>query len=77
MTIEGRPYLGPDNTYEKQRKDRMGDCIGDYLTDESVSPQQCHEEMLSEVEEWIVYHRANLDKALKLKSLLTGSTRND
>ena len=72
MTIEGRPYLGPDNTYEKQRKDRMGDAIGDYLTDEKVSSRQAYEEILSEVQEWIDYHRKFLTKAETLKELMLG-----
>ena len=73
MTIEGRPYLGPDNTYEKQRKDRMGDCIGDYLTDEKVSSRQAYEEILSEIQEWIDYHRKNLTKAEHLRDYLMGN----
>ena len=37
MTIEGRPYLGPDTTYEEQRKMRFQDAIDDYLLDDQVS----------------------------------------
>tara|TARA_A100001201_G_scaffold77605_1_gene69822 strand:+ start:85 stop:378 length:294 start_codon:yes stop_codon:yes gene_type:complete len=73
MTIEGRPYLGLDKTYEKQRKDRMGDAIGDYLTDEAVSSRQIYEEMLSEVQEWIDYHRKFLTKAEHLREYLMGN----
>ena len=29
MTIEGRPYLGPDTTYAEQRKQRLQDCVDD------------------------------------------------
>ena len=73
MTIEGRSWLGPDKTYEKQRKDRMGDAIGDYLTDEAVSSRQIYEEMLSEVQEWIDYHRKFLTKAEHLREYLMGN----
>jgi len=73
MTIEGRPWLGTDKTYEKQRKDRMGDAIGDYLTDEAVSSRQIYEEMLSEVQEWIDYHRKFLTKAEHLREYLMGN----
>ena len=72
MTIEHRPYLGPDNTYEKQRKDRMGDCIGDYLMDDDVDARRCYEEMLDEVNSLITYHRTHMRKAQQLKELMLG-----
>ena len=36
MTTELYPYIGPDMTYEKQRKCRMQDAIDDYLQDDEV-----------------------------------------
>ena len=59
-------------TYEAQRKDRMGDAIGDYLTDEKTDARVCYEEMLAEVQSWIDYHRKFLKKAETLKELMLG-----
>ena len=72
MTTEGRPYLGPDDTYEKQRRCRMSDAISDYLDDEEVDARRCYEEMLAEVNEIIDYHKCKLEKARKLKNLMLG-----
>ena len=73
MTIDGnRPYLGPDETYEKQRKDRMGDAIFEYLSDDNTSARQCYEEMLVEIEDIIKYHEKFLNNAVKLKELMMG-----
>lgn len=78
MTIEGRPpFADLNKTYAAQRKDRMGDCIGDYLTDDEVSPRQCYEEMLSEIQTWIDYHKKQLDRATALKSLMLGNREFD
>ena len=41
-----RPFIGPDMTYNDQRKCRMQDAIDDYLSDENVSPRQAYDEML-------------------------------
>ena len=72
MTTECRPFLGPDNTYEKQRKCRMQDCIDDYLQDDKVSARQTYEEMLSCVNDVIDYHRKSMNRAVKLKELMLG-----
>jgi len=72
MTIEGRPFVGPDNTYEKQRKCRMQDAIDDYLQDDTVSPRQTYEEMLSCINDVIEYHKSNMDRAVALRSLMMG-----
>ena len=60
-------------TYEAQRKDRMGEAIGDYLTDEKCDSRECYEEMLAEVQSWIDYHRKFLTKAETLKELMLGN----
>ena len=60
-------------TYEAQRKDRIGDAIGDYLTDEKIDARVCYEEMLAEVQSWIDYHRKFLTKAETLKELMLGN----
>ena len=72
MTTEERPYLGLDNTYEKQRKCRMQDAIDDYLQDERVDARQAYEEMLSCIDDVITHHKNNMERAVKLKSLMKG-----
>ena len=80
MTIdpfEGRPEIkGSEDflrkTYEGQRKDRMQDCIDDYLQDDKVSARQTYEEMLSCVNDVIEYHRKSMNRAVKLKELMLG-----
>lgn len=59
-------------TYAEQRRDRMGDAIGDYLTDEDVDARQAYEEMLAEVQTWIDYHQKSLVKAQNLYALMQG-----
>lgn len=58
--------------YAKQRRDRMGEAIGDYLTDEAVDARQAYEEMLQEVQYWIDYHKEFLVKAQDLYALMNG-----
>ena len=72
MTIEGRPFIGPDNTYEKQRKCRMQDAIDDYLTDERVPARQAYEEMLSCINDVIKYHEQAYCRAASLRDLMMG-----
>ena len=71
MKVNGSPIGGEDNTYEYHRRCRMADSIGDYLSDEKVDARQCYEEILSEVDEVIEYHRTYLSKAQKFKPLAT------
>ena len=77
MTIEERPFIGPDNTYEKQRKCRMQDAIDDYLQDDKVSARQTYEEMLSCVQDVIDYHKKEMDKAVALRALMMGNREVD
>ena len=59
-------------TYAQQRRDRMGDAIGDYLTDEDVDARQAYEEILAEIQTWIDYHQKFLVKAQNLYALMQG-----
>jgi len=72
MTIEGRPFLGPDQTYEKQRKCRMQDAIDDYLQDDKVPARQAYEEMLSCIDDVIKYHEQAYCRAVGLRDLMMG-----
>ena len=67
-----RPFLGPDQTYEKQRQCRMQDAIDDYLKDEKVSVEQTYEEMLSCIDDVIEYHKSAYCRAMDLRNLMTG-----
>ena len=49
----------------------LSDGIGDYLTSEDSS-DKTYEDILTEVQSWIDYHKEHLEKANKLKSLLQG-----
>ena len=72
MTIEARPQKDWMETYYNQRRDRLADAVGDYLTCDATSARQCYEEMLAEVDGWIKHHRQHLSKAQALKNLLMG-----
>ena len=61
-----------EETYYNQRRDRLADAVGDYLTCDSTSARQCYEEMLAEVDSWIDHHRVQMKKAQALKYLLMG-----
>ena len=67
------PYIGPDDTYEKQRKSRMQDAIDDYLQDDEVDARRAYEEMLSCVQGVIDYHQKEYVKARELYDLMTGN----
>ena len=68
------PIIGPDNTYEKQRKCRMQDAIDDYLNDEKVSGKQAYEEMLSCIDDVIEYHKTAYCRAMSLRDCMTGES---
>ena len=72
MTIEGRPEKDWNQAYYNQRRDRLADTVGDYLTCDSTSARQCYEEMLAEVDGWIKHHREGMNKAQELKNLRMG-----
>ena len=71
------PIIGPDNTYEKQRKCRMQDAIDDYLQDDKVSSRQAYEEMLSCINDVIQYHEKAYCRARELYDLMMGNREVD
>ena len=75
MTTETYPYIGPDMTYEHQRKCRMQDAIHDYLEDDTIDSQQICNEMLDCIQDVIDYHQKSLDRAVALKSLMQGEMK--
>jgi hypothetical protein len=58
--------------YSIQRRNRMGDCLDDYLNDPKVDPRQIYEEMLSCLNDNIKYHEESLKKVVDLKELMLG-----
>lgn len=70
--VNGRPYLGPDDTYEKQRKLRFQDAIDDYLLDDQVSSRQIYEEMLSCIDDTLSYYEKNAERVRGLRNLMMG-----
>jgi hypothetical protein len=58
--------------YSIQRRNRMGDCLDDYLNDPKVDPRQIYEEMLSCLNDNIKYQEESLKKAVDLKELMLG-----
>ena len=67
-----RPFIGPDMTYDEQRKCRMQDAIDDYLSDENVSPRQAYDEMLDCIDGVIKHHESAYVRARELRDLMTG-----
>lgn len=65
------PYVYP-NTYEEQRKNRLDDCVADYLNDQDVSPSDFFYDLLDVVTEWEKYHEEYMQKAQSVKSLICG-----
>ena len=70
MTIEGRPYLGPDTTYAEQRKQRLQDCVDDYLQDDEVSPLLFYTKLEDCINEVIHYHGEQKTRAVDLMKLI-------
>jgi len=73
QTTELYPYIGPDTTYDEQRKSRMQDAIDDYLQDTKVSARRTYEEILSCVQDVIDYHEKEYLKARELYDLMIGN----
>ena len=58
--------------YDKQRRDRLSEAVGDYLTDESTSPEQFYSDLKKEVQDWVDYYKEYYDKSSQVLSYITG-----
>ena len=58
--------------YNKQRRDRLSEAVGDYLTDESTSPEQFYSDLKTEVQDWVDYYKKYYDKSSQVLSYITG-----
>ena len=75
FTLEGRPTLKPDKefeemmskSYDEQRKDRLTDCIDDYLNDDDKTAIDLYDDMLASLEETRSYH---MKQVAKIDSLI-------
>ena len=58
--------------YNKQRRDRLSEAVGDYLTDESTSPEQFYSDLKKEVQDWVDYFKGFHEKSSQVLSYITG-----
>ena len=58
--------------YDKQRRDRLSEAVGDYLTDESISPEQFYSDLKKEVQDWVDYYKGFHEKSSQVLSYITG-----
>ena len=56
--------------YDKQRRDRLSEAVGDYLTDESISPEQFYNDLKKEVQDWVDYYKGFHEKSLQVLSYI-------
>ena len=64
--------MKPEDSYYNQRRDRLSDVVGDYLTDESLTAQDFYRDLMAEVQSWVDYHEKELKRTSEVKSLLKG-----
>ena len=64
--------MKPDQSYYNQRRDRLSDVVGDYLTDESLTAKDFYRDLMAEVQSWIDHHEKELKRASEVKDLLEG-----
>lgn len=84
MTIDGRPDLIPDplfnenfmKSYNDQRRDRLGDVISDYLSDEDKTAKDFYDDLITELDDWIQYHQRFAEKYKSAKMMINGHRKN-
>jgi len=69
--------MKPENSYYNQRRDRLSDVVGDYLTDESLTAKDFYRDLMAEVQSWVDYHEKELKRASEAVSLLKGERECD
>ena len=58
--------------YQQNRKDRLTDLIGDYITDEDTTAEDLYQDILSEVKSWLDYHENYVKKCSTVYLKLQG-----
>lgn len=66
-----------EDSYHNQRRDRLSDVVGDYLTDESLTAKDFYRDLMAEVKSWVDYHEKELKRASEAVSLLKGELECD
>jgi len=66
-----RPYLGPDNTFEQNRKIRLQEIIDDYLTDDDITPEDFLTELKEVIQLNIDYYRNNMNRFSNFMKLVS------
>jgi len=77
FTIEDRPTLKPDKefeemmskSYDEQRKDRLTDCIDDYINDDDKTAIDLYDDILASLEETRDYHdrqKTKIDSLIRM-----------
>ena len=61
-----------NDIFIRDRRYRLADILTDYLSDEDCDARYAYEELLSEVDDLINYHKKHLNKAVQFKELLLG-----
>ena len=69
--------MKPEQSYHNQRRDRLSDVVGDYLTDESLTAKDFYRDLMAEVQSWVDYHEKELKRASEAASLLKGELECD
>jgi len=59
------------NTYSEQRKERLGDVVTDYITDEQVTAAEFYFDLKAEVQSWIDYHKKEMKRAEEFMKLIS------
>ena len=62
--------MKPNSSYADQRRDRLSEVIGDYLSDGTMTAEDIYNEIVSEVQSYIEYHQNELNKSVKFKELI-------
>ena len=70
FTLEDRPTLKPDKefeemmskSYDDQRRDRLTDCIDDYLNDDDKTAIDLYDDLLASLEETRNHHERQIQK---------------
>ena len=69
------PIIGTDTTYEEHRRDRLQECIEDYLQDgfgDNTDPRYVYEEMLAVIQQLADYHEKHRARYAELKNYMLG-----
>ena len=66
--------MKPNSSYADQRRDRLSEVIGDYLSDGTMTAEDIYNEIVSEVQSYIEYHQNELNKSVKFKDLIKHKT---